>query len=131
MSAGGYRVGRTRGAYRMSWGVCVDEEVRPSFLFPHTHLGTSECLSTPTAARSRISTSRSRPAPAPLPPPPCSISDDLIACGDGSGSGATYPVFKRCRSAHIMRRLPAAHVVRPAFHSVLEVGAEALCGPAA
>ena len=60
-----------------------------------------------------------------LPPPPCSISDDLIACGDGSGSGVPFQTLRKRHHASV---LPAAtfHVIRPAFYSVLEVGARTL-----
>ena len=72
---------------------------------------TVTCLATPTTSRSGIASSRSGTALAPPPPPPCSPAEGLLACGDGSGSGATQTVFKCGRSAHIMGLwLPAASI---------------------
>ena len=71
----------------------------------------NECLSTRSSSRSGIATSRSGTALAPPPLPPCSPAEGLIACGDGSGSGATQTAFKCGRSAHIMDLwLPAASI---------------------
>ena len=70
-----------------------------------------KCLSTRSSSRSGIATSRSGTALAPPPLPPCSPAEGLIACGDGSGSGATQTAFKCGRSAHIMDLwLPAASI---------------------
>ena len=67
--------------------------------------------SLPSLPEAEIPLPEATPAPVQLPPPPCSISDGHIACGDAPGSGATHPIFKRYRSAHIMSRwLPAASI---------------------